>query len=104
MNVKFAAQIFSSSVSVGVAVHCQHNSLPPEAMATAELCSQMNNLFGAINSSHLKSPNQLQQAISEGSGHLEFLQSNTEWLLTLRIFYTVRIKLVTNDIKCVYSC
>ena len=39
MKVKFAAQIFSASVAAGIAVHCQHKSLPLEAMATAELCS-----------------------------------------------------------------
>jgi len=101
MKVKFAAQIFSASVAAGIAVHCQHKSLPPEAMATAELCSRLNNLFDAVNSSHIKSPNKLQRAISEGSGHIEFLQSNIEWLKSVKIFDTVNSKFVTNNVKCV---
>jgi len=101
MKVKFAAQIFSASVAAGIAVHCQHKSLPAEALATAELCSRMNSLFDAMNSSHLKTPNQWQRAISEESGHIEFLHLNIQWLTSLKIFDSVKNKFVTNNVKCI---
>jgi len=62
MKVKYAAQVFNSSVAAGISVHCQHKSLPTEAMGTAELCIKINNLFDALNSSNL-SPKQLLRAV-----------------------------------------
>ena len=101
MKVKYAAQVFNSSVAAGISVHCQHKSLPTEAMATAELLSKFNNLFDAVNSSNLKSAKQWQRAMSEQSGHIQFFLSNIDWLSKIEFFYVVGNKLVTNNIKCV---
>lgn len=43
----------------------------------------------------------LQRAIAEGSGHIEFLQSNIEWLMSIKLFDKVKKKFVTNNVKCV---
>ena len=78
MRVNLAAQIFSHSVTAGIFAMSKLGALPDEARATASFIEVMDQLFNACNSRSCSSSKKFGHAISNDSGHKEFLLSVSE--------------------------
>ncbi len=114
MKVKWAAQVLSRSVAAALETHSK--VLGVNSKDTAEFISKFNNIFDAVNSSSLSNSNKMRTALSETSGHIEFLTNSVQWIKELKIFaesrvvakkvgnkvvkYSVGNKEVTNTVKC----
>jgi len=102
MKVKLASQALSHSVAAGIETYISHNQLPVDAMATAEFCGRVNDLFDCFNSSTLKcrsAPNR--SALSTGSCHLKLLNDISTWLDGIKVIDRVTGKQLTNRFKCI---
>ena len=83
MRVKYATQVLSHSVAAGISTMVTLKALPPEASETALFIERIDQLFNTFNS-RLKSSNQkMRHAMSETSGHRQFLEDTLEWMSTL---------------------
>ena len=83
LSVKRATQVLSHSVAAGMQAMVQWGVIPEEATHTAAFIEQFDQLFNAFNSSCLSSKAVMQHALSETSGHKEFLKSSQAWLSTI---------------------
>ena len=83
MRVNLAAQVLSHSVAAGISTLQRLGHLPEEAKATAEFVEFMDRLFNTFNSSNLNSHQCMGHAISENSGHMEFLNESLIFLNSL---------------------
>lgn len=54
MKVRFAAQVFSSTVAAGLSLYIRFGAIPAEAAATAEFVERIDKLFDILNSSKIK--------------------------------------------------
>ena len=81
---RMTCQVLSHSVAAGVSTMVTGDILPPEADETALFVGRMDQLVNAFNSSSKCSRQKMRRAISEVSGHKEFLQDTLAWLSTLR--------------------
>ena len=80
LSVKRATQVLSHSVAAGMQAMAQWGTIPKEATHTATFIEQMDQLFNAFNSSSLSSKAVMRHALSETSGHKQFLVSSQQWL------------------------
>ena len=71
------------TVSAGMNVCIETGRLPPEAASTAEFIENVDQLFNCFNSRTPTSTAAMRHAMSETSGHKEFLKSSLDWLQTL---------------------
>ena len=89
MNVRLAAQVLSHSVAAGITcmVSYQTNISAEDranAQHTAMFIEMMDKLFNAFNSRSTGASAQMRGAMSEKSGHVEFLRDCLTWLSTLK--------------------
>lgn len=114
MKVKWAAQVLSRSMAAALETH--HKVLGSDALDTAEFIAQFNDVFDAVNSSSLSNTNKMRTALSETSGHKEFISKSVNWLSSLKVFkgsktvstvvnkkkveYKVGVEEVTNMVHC----
>jgi len=99
MRVRFATQVLSHSVAVGIKTLAQVKQLTGQAqrnyMAAAKFCK---NFDGIFNSKLLKDSHKLKSALSNVSAHFSFLEKCMEWLPRLKL---VRARPGTKQIPCV---
>ena len=96
MKVKLASQVLSHSVAAGIETYISHSQLPEDAMASAEFCGRVNDLFDCFNSSTMKcrsAPNR--SALSTGSCHLKLLSDISAWLDEIKVVDRVTRKELT---------
>ena len=85
MRVNLAAQVLSSTVAAGISALVALKNLPQEALTTAKFVKKFDSLFNAFNSRCTRSSQPLAHALSEASGHTEFLQDCLQYISQLRI-------------------
>ena len=78
MRVNLAAQVFSHSVAAGIFAMSKLGSMSEEAQQTARFLEKMDRLFNACNSHSSSSSKVFGHAISDDSGHGQFLQSMSD--------------------------
>jgi hypothetical protein len=114
IKVKWAAQVLSRLMAAALETH--HKVLGSDALDTAEFIAQFNDIFDAVNSCSLSNTNKMRTALSETSGHKEFISKSVNWISSLKVFkgsktvstvvnkqkveYIVGVEEVTN-IKCI---
>lgn len=98
MKVKYAAQILSRSVSVGINTFISLNSLSGGAMFTAEFIERFNKLFDILNSSKLYSSDVNKQAFTNTNEQTIFLNETKDFLQRVKVIRTDG-KNITNFIK-----
>lgn len=96
MKVKWATQIFSRSVAAALETHKE--ILGVNALATAQFVSTFNDIFDTVNSSGLFNAIKLRSAITDNSGHIDFITESVKWIADLKILCNNRD--VTNTVKC----
>ena len=77
MRVNLAAQVMSHSVAAGLSTLSHANKLPADAEHTAQFIENFDQLFNAFNSGSLKSHQKMRHALSEKSGHKDFLEKKS---------------------------
>lgn len=89
MRVRFATQVLSHSVAVGIKTLADIKGLTGQRqqnyLAAARFCENFNGLFDCFNSKLLKDSQKLKCAISDASSHFAFLDKCMEWLPRLRL-------------------
>ncbi|XP_061718126.1 uncharacterized protein LOC133525761 [Cydia pomonella] len=86
-TVKYAAEIFSNTVSTAIHAYVDTKELPEEARETADFCLFLNNLFDVLNSSTYDNDNIYKRALGSNESQMKFLQealnvfSNLQWKL-----------------------
>ncbi|XP_033502419.2 uncharacterized protein LOC117269502 [Epinephelus lanceolatus] len=89
MHVRFATQVLSHSVAVGIKTLSEvkrlTGKLQQNYIAAAKFCESFNGLFDCFNSKQLKDSHKLKSGLSEVSAHFPFLDSCMEWLPRLRL-------------------
>ena len=84
MKVKLATQIFSNSVATGMHTYIARGLLPYEAMATADFCAHMNNIFDILNSSTQFSVAPHKRALRHDTD-MAYINQSIAWLKSFRI-------------------
>ena len=84
LRVRFATQVLSHSVAAGLSVLIQLHVLPEVANETASFVEEFDKLFNSFNSKNLKSKQPMGHALSERSGHRQFLLETLQWLETVQ--------------------
>lgn len=84
LSVKKATQVLSHSVAAGMAVMAQWEIIPKEAAQTAEFVESMDQVFNAFNSRIYSSSAVMRHAMSETSGHKEFLSEKLKWFKNIK--------------------
>nr|CAI5838074.1 unnamed protein product [Callosobruchus analis] len=100
MKVKYATQVFSNSVAVGMNLYIRFGVLPPEAKATEEFIRKVNYLFDILNSSKLESLTVYQQPYRGDDEQREYLLDCYEMFKNLQVL-DWKGDDVTKTIKCV---
>ena len=85
MRVRLAAQVLSHSVTAGITTLARLNHLPMEALSTATFIENMDQLFNTFNSSTFLSKQKFGHAITNDSGHIEFLKQMDAYLKELHV-------------------
>ncbi|KAK7169962.1 hypothetical protein R3I94_000258 [Phoxinus phoxinus] len=102
MRVRFATQVLSHSVAVGIKTLAQVKQLTGQAqrnyMAAAKFCENFDGIFNCFNSKQLKDSHKLKSALSDASAHFPFLEKCMEWLPRLKL---ARARPGTKQIPCV---
>ena len=84
LRVCLATQILSHSVATGIKIMVQWGILDEEAGHTAEFIENFDQLFNCFNSSSLTSPALMRHALSETSGHVDFLKAKFAWIQSIK--------------------
>lgn len=100
MKVKFAAQIFSESVSCNMNLYIRFGYRPSEAVYTSDVIDSMDKLFDILNSSQTLAEKKINRAFKGLDYQEEFLEN------CLNFFNNITVKsasgvAVTNKIKCI---
>jgi len=98
MKVKYAAQILSHSVSVGIRTFVSLGSLPAETIYTAEFVEIFDKLFDILNSSKLYSSNS--NKFTYTNEQVTFLNKTIEFLQRIKIIRKDG-KNITNSLKSI---
>ena len=85
MKVSLATQIFSQTVASALSTYIALGALPPSAIGTAELVSNLDNIFDCLNSSCLNSPKQYRKPISTNSAHHKFIEEMLQFISQIRV-------------------
>ncbi len=89
MRVRFATQVLSHSVAVGIKTLADIKGLTGQRqrnfLAAARFCENFNGLFDCFNSKLLKDSHKLKCAISDASAHFLFFDNCLEWLPRLKL-------------------
>ena len=85
MKVNLAVQVLSHSVAAGISTLQRLGHLPKEAKFTGEFVEHMDQLFNCFNSSNLRSSKKFGGAISDDSGHMEFLEDSFQFMSNLTL-------------------
>jgi hypothetical protein len=99
MRVKYATQVFSESVAVGLSTYVCFNALPAEASETSEFLEQFDKLFDLFNSSKYKGAKKYNLAFMGADFQIQFLNKMVDLLNSIKIFDSSN-KPITNKIKC----
>ena len=84
LRVRYAAQVLSHSVAKGMSLLVQLKVFSEEIKPTADFAENFDQLFNAFNSGSIKSSHAMRHAVSESSGHSEFLREKLAWLETVQ--------------------
>lgn len=98
MKVKYAAQVFSRSVSAGMNTYISFGSLPAAATFTAEFIEKFNKLFDILNSSKVYSSDLNKQAFTNTNKQTTFLNETKDFLQRVKVIRKDG-KDITNFIK-----
>ena len=101
MKVKYATQVLSYTVAVGICTYVSMGGLPFSAMGTSEFVSKFDSIFDCVNSSMLQTSKKLRCAINEKSFHIEFLKESINFIKKLKVFQGN--KDVTGRVKCLHG-
>ncbi len=89
MRVRFATQVLSHSVAVGIKTLADIKGLTGQRqrnfLAAARFCENFSGLFDCFNSKLLKDTHKLKCAISDASAHFPFFDNCLEWLPRLKL-------------------
>ncbi len=89
MRVRFATQVLSHLVAVGIKTLADIKGLTGQHqqnfLAAARFCENFNGLFDCFNSKELKDSHKLKCAISDASAHFPFFDNCLEWLPRLKL-------------------
>ncbi len=99
MKVKWAAQVISRSLAAALETH--KTVLGSDAEGTAEFLAKFNDIFDAVNSSNLYSMKKLCSALSDRSGHIDFLQQSKQWIASLKV--VAGSDDITSSVKCLHG-
>ncbi|GFN73813.1 transposable element p transposase [Plakobranchus ocellatus] len=84
LKVSLAVQVLSHTVAAGISTMVSFKALPPDATATAQLVEKFDQLFNCFNNRRFNSTSTMAHALTDKSGHIQFLQHTKEWLLQLK--------------------
>ena len=84
LSVKRATQVLSHSVAAGMHAMVKWGVIAQEAAHTATFIEHFDQLFNAFNSCRLGSKAVMRHALSETSGHKDFLTNSQAWLSTIK--------------------
>ena len=84
LRVCLATQVISHSVAAGMSAMAVWGSLSSEASHTAEFLEMFDQLFNCFNSRTTASPAKMRHAMSNSSGHKDFLVSTKSWIKDLQ--------------------
>ena len=85
MRVNLAAQVLSHTVAAGISTLHRLKYISEEAKTTATFIETMDQLFNAFNSSGLTSRQKFGHALTNTSGHFEFLKDTLEYFNNLEL-------------------
>ena len=80
MRVCLAAHVLSHSVSCGIKTHITFNSMPNEALPTANFIEKIDTLFDVFNSTHNHSAKEFQCSLNDERKHLFYLNEMSSYL------------------------
>ena len=100
MEVKYATQILSHSVSATILTYSSLGALPSTATGTAELVSNFDKIFDCLNSSTLNSPKEHRRPISEKPVHYKFLSDMLKFIKSINVIDHATKEDHTNQLKC----
>jgi hypothetical protein len=86
MRVKYATQVFSESVAIGLLTYACFNTLPAEGSETSEFLEQFDKLFDLFNSSKHKGAKKYNLALMGADVQIQFLNKMTDLLNSIKIF------------------
>ena len=92
LRVKYAAQVLSHSVASGLALLAASGIFSEDVLSTAHFLENFDQLFNAFNSGNLRSSQKMGHGLSEHSGHHEFLRNALEWLQSISLPPTSRVR------------
>lgn len=84
LKVKLATQVLSRSVAMGMRYMVDAKKVPETALPTANFVENMDVLFNCFNSRGFRSTAKLRNALTDQSGHMEFLKEKLSWLQTIK--------------------
>nr|CAH7759939.1 unnamed protein product [Callosobruchus chinensis] len=99
MKVKYAAQVFSSTVAACINLYVRFNHLPKEAQPTEEFIRKINNIFDFLNTSSKTGRTEHQNAFAFTDNQQQFLENSVEMFQRLEVV-DVRGNNITPSIKC----
>ena len=86
MVVRWASQILSHSVAVGITTYVSMGLLPPEALATSKYCQKLNDIFDILNTSRIRDAAPFKSALTvESHSTFQFIKDSIQWLKSLKI-------------------
>ncbi len=105
MRVRFATQVLSHSVAVGIKTLADIKQLTGQTYRNykdgATFRENFDGMFNSFNSKQLKDSNKLKSALSEVSTHLPFLDKCMEWVPYLKLIGTHP---AGKQVSCVEGC
>ena len=75
-------------------------ALPPAASGTAELLSNIDNIFDSLNSSSLSNTKLYKKAMTKNSPHQEFLERILKFIKSIKMIDPSNQEDVTNQLRC----
>uniref|UniRef100_A0A2A4J986 THAP-type domain-containing protein n=1 Tax=Heliothis virescens TaxID=7102 RepID=A0A2A4J986_HELVI len=88
MNIKYAAELFSNSVAIGISNYISFGKIDCYASDTAEFINIMNNLFDCLNSSDLKDNHcEFKNAFRGNQSQIEFFQEMLIYFQKLKLVH-----------------
>ena len=85
MKVRLATQILSQTVASTISTHVALGLLPTTAMGTAELLSNMDNIFDSLNSSSFNTPKKYRKPLSNDSPHHQLFTEILQIIDTIKV-------------------
>ena len=100
MKVKLATQVFSHSVSAGIATYVALCGLPSRAVGTAELLSKFDKIFDCCNSLSFKDSKIARQPLTASSPHLQEMQEGFNFGKSIKVLNSSTGDDHTSKLRC----